>query len=76
MLKHITLFPLICGLIIGIVAILFSKQTQNIVYKYPTPETASKLIYKDKSGVCYKYNAINVECDKNESRLKDFPLNK
>jgi hypothetical protein len=76
MLKHIKIVPLIIGLVIGIVAVMFIKPQQNIVYKYPTPDTAAKTVYKDKNGICYKYNAAKVDCDKNESRLKDFPLNK
>lgn len=74
MLKHIRIIPLIFGIIIGIVAVLFIKPEKNVVYKYPTPDTAGKLIYKDKNGVCYKYNAKQVDCDKNESRIKEFPL--
>ncbi len=74
MLKHIRVIPLIIGLVIGVVAVLLIKPQENIVYKYPTPETSGKLIYKDKNGVCYKYTAKEVDCDKNESRLKDFPL--
>lgn len=76
MLKHLRIIPLISGLVIGIIAVLFIKPQQNIVYKYPTPDTAGKVIYKDKNGVCYKYGATKVDCDKNESRLKDFPLNR
>jgi hypothetical protein len=52
------------------------KPSQNIVYKYPTPETSEKVVYKDKNGVCYTYKAIPVDCDKNEARLRNFPLNK
>jgi hypothetical protein len=76
MLKHIRLIPLIIGLILGIIAVFFVKPQQNIIYSYPTPETSGKTIYKDKNNVCYKYSAKEVDCDKNESRLKDFPLNK
>ena len=74
MLKHIRIVPLIFGIVIGIVAVLLIKPEKNVVYKYPTPDTAGKLIYKDKNGVCYKYNAKQVDCDKNESRLKSYPL--
>ena len=76
MLKHIQFIPLVIGLLVGIVAVLFIKPQQNIIYKYPIPDTADKIVYKDKNGVCYKYKATKVECDKNESRLKDFPINK
>ena len=76
MIKHLRLLPFITGLIIGVIAILLIKPQKNVVYKYPTPENAGKVIYKDKNGVCYKYSAKEVDCDKNESRLKDFPLSK
>ena len=76
MLKHIKIVPLIIGLVVGIIAVMFIKPQETVVYKYPTPDTAAKTIYKDKNGVCYKYNATKLDCDKNESRLKDFPLNK
>ena len=76
MINHIRIFPLILGIIVGIIAILFVKPQQNITYKYPTPESAGKVVYKDKNGICYKYSATPVDCDKNESRLKDFPLSK
>ena len=76
MLKHIRFIPLIIGIIIGIVIVFCIKPTKNVVHKYPTPESADKLVYKDKNGVCYKYSTKQVDCDKNESRLKDFPLSK
>lgn len=76
MLKHIQFIPLVIGLLVGVVAVIFIKPQQNIIYKYPIPDTADKIVYKDKNGICYKYKATKVECDKNESRLKDFPINK
>lgn len=76
MLKHLRIMPLIAGIAVGIIAVICIKPELNVVYKYPTPETAGKLIYKDNNGVCYKYSATEVNCDKNETRLKDFPLNK
>jgi hypothetical protein len=76
MLKHIRVLPLIIGVIIGIIIVFIAKPSKNIIYKYPTPETSSKLVYKDKNGVCYKYSTKEVKCDLNESRLKDFPISK
>ncbi len=68
------MIPLIAGIVIGIIAFLFVKPQQNVVYKYPTPESAGKVVYKDKNGICYQYKADVVDCDKNESRMKEFPL--
>jgi hypothetical protein len=74
MFHHIRLLPLVFGIVLGIIGILFVKPTQNIIHKYPTPENAGKIVYKDKNGVCYTYQSTQVDCDKNESRIKDFPL--
>jgi hypothetical protein len=76
MLKHIKVIPFLAGLVIGIIAIMFINPEKTVVFKYPTPENSGKVTYKDKNGVCYKYTSKEVDCDKNESRLKDFPLNK
>jgi hypothetical protein len=74
MLKHIQLAPLLAGLVIGIIAILFVKPEQKINYKYPTPDNAKELTFKDKNGVCFQYLPKEVDCDKNEAKLKAFPL--
>jgi len=76
MIKHIKLIPFLAGLVIGVIAIMFIKPESTIVFKYPTPENCGKVIYKDKNGVCYKYSSNDVDCDKNETKLKDYPLNK
>ena len=76
MIKHVKLIPLLVGGVIGIIAIMFIKPEQSVIFKYPTPENCGKVVYKDKNGVCYKYSTKEVDCDKNESKLKDFPLNK
>jgi hypothetical protein len=76
MIKHISIVPLLVGLAVGVIAILMIKPEQTVVYKYPNPGSEEKHIYKDKNGVCYQYVAKKVDCDKNESKMKDFPLSK
>ena len=76
MIKHISIVPLLVGLAVGAVAILMIKPEQTVVYKYPNPGNKEKNIYKDKNEVCYQYVAKKVDCDKNESKMKDFPLSK
>jgi hypothetical protein len=74
MLKHFSLIPFLFGLVFGIVGIYFMKPQETIIYKYPTPDNVGKLTYKDKNGVCYKYTGKEVDCDKNETKLKNYPL--
>lgn len=74
MLHHIRLYPFLIGLLMGIVGILFIKPGEIIQHKYPIPEQAKELVYKDRNGLCYQYLPTEVNCDQNESRLKPFPL--
>lgn len=74
MFHHIRIYPLLIGIIFGIVGILFMKPDQIIQYKYPIPDQAKELIYKDRNGLCFQYLPREVNCDQNEGRLKPFPL--
>jgi hypothetical protein len=76
MFRHIQIVPLVIGIVIGIVALIFVKPEKNVIYKYPNPESSDKIIYKDKNGICYAYSSKKVDCDKNEDKLKNFPLSK
>lgn len=74
MLQHFRLIPFVLGLVLGIIGIYWVKPEREVVVKYPTPEKAGSTIYKDKNGVCYKYETRKVDCDANAGRMKNFPL--
>lgn len=67
-------WPLLAGFLIGIVAILVHRPAPVVVYKYPTPKTCGQFMYKDAGGACFRFETEEVDCDKNEAKLKDFPL--
>jgi hypothetical protein len=74
MFKHFMIVPFIVGIVLGILGLYFVKPEETVIFKYPTPENMGKLTYRDKNGVCYKYKGTIVDCDKNEAKLKTFPL--
>lgn len=74
MLKHFMILPFIGGAVLGFIGIYFLKPEETIVFKYPTPDNAGKITYKDKNGVCYRYKGTAVDCDKNEAKLKTYPI--
>jgi hypothetical protein len=76
MFRRIQFIPLVIGITIGVIALIFVKPEKNVVHKYPNPESSDKIIYKDKNGICYAYSPKKVDCDKNEGKLKNFPLSK
>jgi hypothetical protein len=64
----------VLGLVLGVAGIYFIKPEGTVQYKYPTPENAGKLTYKNKNGVCYQYSGKEVSCDANDAKLKTYPL--
>lgn len=47
---------------IGMLVVYTTVPKPDVIIKYPTPENAGKIIYKDDAGVCYKYRAEEVDC--------------
>ena len=74
MIQHFVWWAFLLGLVFGFIGIYFVGPNTTAIMKYPTPELAAKLVYRDNNGVCYKYTTKEVNCDSNESRMKSFPL--
>jgi hypothetical protein len=72
--EHINILGIVAGIVVAIIFEFVVKPEKKVVFKYPNPAIAGQTIYKDKNGVCFKYDAKSVDCDKNEKRLKEFPL--
>ncbi len=66
--------PFFVGLLIGLLLLMFFKPAKEVIYKYPHPKTIAQLVYKDHNNACYSYSVSEVDCDKNEGTLKDYPL--
>lgn len=59
---------------IGMLIVYVTTPVREVVYKYPTPENAGKVIYEDDSGNCYKYKAKEVKCPKDEKEIVVIPI--
>ena len=59
---------------VGMLIVYSMTPKPKIIIKYPTPQNAGKIIYKDKSGVCYKYLAKEVKCPRNTKQIKMFDI--
>ncbi len=74
MLSHFRFLPFLLGLAIGYVVFLIYKPEKQIIHQYPHPEKEKEKVFKDPNGTCYKYTSHEVDCDANESTLKDYPI--
>jgi hypothetical protein len=59
-----------CALFIGILFAYILSPKPEIILKYPTPDNAGKIVYKDTAGVCYIYKTKEMECPSDKSKLK------
>jgi len=69
------LIPFVIGVATGVLyVVLGGRGAHEVIYKYPHPTTVDALVYKDPNGACYRYKVEEVDCDKNERKLKQYPL--
>lgn len=72
--KDFKLIPFLIGIGAGLVVLAIYTPEKRVVFEYPHPDNVQSRIYRDKNGICYKYNAAEVDCDKNEATLKEYPI--
>lgn len=58
----------------GMLIVYTTTPPPEVIIKYPTPENAGKIIYKDDAGICYKYRAEEIKCPSDSSKIKAQPL--
>jgi hypothetical protein len=63
------------SLAIGLLIFYIIAPQKRIVIKYPNPENAGKVVYKDESDNCFKFKAEEVKCPSDKSKIKDVTDN-
>ena len=59
---------------IGLFLTYIYSKPKKIVIKWPTPENAGNIIYKDYADNCYKYKASEIPCPDNKDEIKNINL--
>ena len=72
--KYINFPVFLVSLAIGILFVYLFKPELNVIYVYPTPDNQNKILYKDKTDNCFKFNAEEVECPDDKSKIKNIPI--
>lgn len=60
------------SLAIGLLIFYVIAPQKRVVIRYPNPENAGKVVYKDSNENCFKFKAEEVNCPKNKSEIKDI----
>lgn len=59
---------------IGFLYVYLSSPPKKMVLKYPNPYNAGKIVYHDKSDTCFVFDAVSVDCPKDDSKVKPQPI--
>ncbi|VVU95229.1 hypothetical protein CPAV1605_954 [seawater metagenome] len=69
----INIYYFFVSLCIGIFLVYITAPKPRVVVKYPNLSNYKELTYVDDSGVCYKYEPVEVDCNKENIDLpEDF----
>ena len=72
--KYINFSVFLVSLAIGILFVYLFQPELNVIYVYPTPDNQNKILYKDKTDNCFKFNAEEVECPDDTTKIKNIPI--
>jgi hypothetical protein len=74
MFKHFKILPFLAGLIVSGVIFLYiiPESSKERVVKWPHPNNVEKTTYRDRNGLCYKFEAQIADCAKVKDRLQAY----
>ena len=72
--KYINFPVFLLSLAIGILFVYLFQPELNVIYVYPTPDNQNKILYKDKTDNCFKFNAEEVDCPDDKTKIKNIPI--
>jgi len=72
--KRIYINVFIYSLAIGVLLLYLMGDDVKKVYIYPTPDTYTDIIIKDKLEQCYQYKPIATSCPHNTNDVLKIPI--
>ena len=72
--KYINFPVFLVSLAIGILFVYLFQPELNVIYVYPTPDNQNKILYKDKTDNCFKFNAEQVKCPDDKTKIKNIQI--
>lgn len=72
--KFIDIPTFIIAFAIGLFFVYISAPRKQTIFVYPTPDNHEKIIYKDRSGMCFAFKPVETEKPSNDGLLGIFPV--
>ena len=63
----------IISLLIGILGVyIMNNSDKRKITIFPTPDNIDDILYRDKSGTCFKFKQTQVNCPINQEEISKF----
>ena len=72
--KYIDFKIFLISLAFGILVVYLYQPNPTVVYVYPTPDNINTVQLKDKADNCFKFNAVEVDCPSDKSKISHIPI--
>lgn len=59
---------------IGLFVVYVFSPPPTVVIKFPSPQNAGHVLYKDSADTCFMYNAEKVACPRDHELVKPQPV--
>ena len=75
MLKILNIPIFTVTLILGLIAVyMFNENDKRKIFVYPTPVNVDKLLYRDGTSTCYKFEQKEIPCPSDKSHITKLPI--
>jgi len=62
------------SLAIGLFFVYIYGTDMKTIYVYPTPENVHQILYKDKADNCFTFEASEIKCPTDQTKIKTMPV--
>lgn len=74
--KFINFKVFLISLALGLLFVYLSSPTPTVIMVYPTPDNVGRVEYKDNADNCFQFEATEITCPSDKSKIKTIPVQK
>ena len=72
--KFFSLPAFIISLAIGLFIVYVVTPDHEVIHVYPTLDNINDVLYKDKADNCFRFEAKEISCPKDDKKIKNVPI--
>jgi len=70
----ISVTTFLISLAVGLFFVYIYGNDMKTIYVYPSPENVHQILYKDKADNCFTFEASEVKCPTDKTKIKTIPI--